>query len=142
MVDWQNSARDWNMPGPGLIALEPGPPNALWNSDGIRLRDQPETNLQNIGGNVNPTSGSSYYAYVKVTNVGGSPIGDPGPSPVQTQAASVYIQRVRLSTMPNQVDYTLMGNATSAIAPGQSLWIEFPPTPWVNPASSTPGAHY
>ena len=133
---------------PGQIALfDPtsGPPSPPWDSDNIRLRDElnREPSPQNTGFHVNPTSGLKYWAYVKVMNTGSDPIGSSGsPSPVQTPAATVSIKRVRLSTMPDQTDYTDMGNASSAIAPGQSLWIEFPLTQWVNPASSTPGAHY
>ena len=57
------------------IELDPGPPNAIWESDGIRLRSQRETNLTNIGPHINPGSGQSYFTYVKITNRGTDPIG-------------------------------------------------------------------
>jgi hypothetical protein len=60
---------------PGKIKLEPGPANAIWDSNGIRLRSSRETNLQSIGNHIRPVSGQSYYTYVKVTNIGTDPLG-------------------------------------------------------------------
>jgi len=125
----------------GHIALEPGPPNALWNSDGIRLRSQQETDLQNIGPHIDPTSGSSYFAYVKVTNT--DPIGTVyPPQPVPDPAWTVYLRRFRVTTMPDPSDYTDLGQSSVWPNAGQSLWTEFPSQPII-PAGSTPGqVHY
>lgn len=60
---------------PGRIKLQPGPPNRLWDSDGIRLRSQAETSLRSVGAHVRPTSGGSYFTYVHVENTGTDPIG-------------------------------------------------------------------
>ena len=60
---------------PGQIQLEPGPATAIWNSDGIRLRSQRETDPYTTGAHVKPVSGSSYFTYVKVSNTGADPIG-------------------------------------------------------------------
>src|SRR6478736_4560155 len=96
----------------GLIALfvplsagGTGPPSPLWDSDNIRVRDTRETNLQMIGGHVNPMSGVLYYVYVKVTNIGSGPIG-PLVSPAYDPAGTVYLRRFRVNTMPNSTDYT------------------------------------
>jgi hypothetical protein len=65
------------------------------------------------------------------------------PECASTQAATVNVRRVKVTTIPNQIDYTNIGQASAAIWPNQSLWIEFPQLPWVNPTGSTPGqAHY
>src|SRR4051794_40531211 len=59
----------------GKIKLEQGPANAIWNSDGIRLRSFREMNLESIGSHIKPVSGQKYFTYVKVTNTGPDPIG-------------------------------------------------------------------
>ncbi len=77
---------------PGRIRLERGPANAPWDSDGIRLRSQPETNLRSVGAHIRPTSGGSYYTYVKVTNDGTDPIGSCRCGTTgQWQAASLFV---------------------------------------------------
>ena len=62
---------------PGRIQLDPGPPSAIWNSDGIRLRPegQRESNPSTTSPHVRPVSGASYFTYVKVSNTGPDPIG-------------------------------------------------------------------
>lgn len=59
----------------GQIQLEPGPTTAIWNSDGVRLRSQREADPSTTGAHIKPVSGSSYFTYVKVTNIGLDPIG-------------------------------------------------------------------
>jgi hypothetical protein len=58
------------------VHLDRGPANAIWNSDGVRLRNQREMNLaEPIGSHVNPVSGSSYYTYIHMANIVNSPLG-------------------------------------------------------------------
>jgi hypothetical protein len=56
--------------------------------------------------------------------------------------ATVNVRRVRVSTIPNQIDYTNVGQASAAIWPNDSLWIEFPQLQWINPAGSPGQLHY
>jgi hypothetical protein len=56
--------------------------------------------------------------------------------------ASVNLRRVRVSTIPNQIDYTNMGQANAVIWPNHSLWIEFPSLQWINPAGSPGQIHF
>jgi hypothetical protein len=56
--------------------------------------------------------------------------------------ATVNVRRVRVSTIPNQIDYTNIGQANAAIWPTKLLWVEFPSLQWINPAGSPGQLHY
>lgn len=56
--------------------------------------------------------------------------------------ATVNVRRVRVSTMPNMMDYAVVGKAKAAIWANDSLWVELPQLQWSNPAGSPGQIHY
>lgn len=60
---------------PPQLRIDDGPTGAEWNSDAIRIRATRATSLTTVGSHTTPVSGSEYYTYVRVQNVGTDPFG-------------------------------------------------------------------
>lgn len=58
--------------------------------------------------------------------------------------ATVSLRRVIVSTMPEVVDHEAIGQTYVALNPGDSIWVEFPPTLWTDPNQKlpNPSRHY
>jgi hypothetical protein len=139
----------------GLFALVPQPMSGVFSAyldlkildtfSSLALITQRQDNLQVGPASVTATGATLVTASpgrrgIKITKATLTEIDNPECS--AGAAATVSMRRVRVSTIPNQIDYTNVGQASVAIWQNSPLWVEFPQLQWINPAGSPGQIHY